>query len=182
MAESPWPTIHAERGALADDLTGLTPQQWATPSLCSDWTVHQALAHQVATARMSPAGFLGKIAAAGFNFLRMSAKDVAAQSGGGPVRTLEAFRSVQSATTSPPRPKELPWVTRAIEFYARSNAIVGGKRRVDGLTLKATGTDWSRGSGPLVQGRALSLLLATTGRSIALNELAGPGLDALRSR
>jgi len=44
MAESPWPTIHAERAALADDLAGLSAEQWATPSLCQGWTVHQVLA------------------------------------------------------------------------------------------------------------------------------------------
>src|SRR6478672_3507798 len=35
---SPWPTIHTERAALADDLAGLTHDQWETPSLCAPWT------------------------------------------------------------------------------------------------------------------------------------------------
>jgi hypothetical protein len=37
MNDSIWPTIHAERRALADDLVGLTPEQWATQSLCTEW-------------------------------------------------------------------------------------------------------------------------------------------------
>ena len=34
-----WRVIHAERKALADDVRGLSDEQWATPSLCSRWTV-----------------------------------------------------------------------------------------------------------------------------------------------
>ena len=73
-------------------------------------------------------------------------------------------------------------LTRAIEFYRGSNLIIGGKKRVAGLTLKATDADWAAGSGPVVEGPALALLRATTGRSAALDELSGPGLDLLRTR
>ncbi len=206
MPESKWAAIHAERKALADDLADLTPEQWTTPSLCSAWTVHQVLAHQVATARMTPARFVEKIVAAGFSLTRMLDKEIAVESADGPARTLAKFRSVQTSTSSPPGPKDtwlgeaivhgedirrplglrreypLPLVTRVTEFYSKSNAVIGGKRRVAGLTLKATDTDWSRGSGPLVEGPALALLLATTGRKTALEELSGPGLEILRSR
>jgi hypothetical protein len=74
------------------------------------------------------------------------------------------------------------WITRAISFYSSSNLLIGGKSRIAGLTLKATDTDWSLGSGPLVEGPAMSLLLATTGRRVALDDLTGPGIDTLRSR
>jgi uncharacterized protein (TIGR03083 family) len=174
--------------------------------LCSGWTVHQVLAHRVATAKMSPARFFAKFAAAGFNFSKFNDKNVADESAGGPASTLAEFRSLLSATSSPPGPGDT-WlgeaivhgedirrplgirhtypgssVLQAIEFYAKSNAIIGGKKRVAGLTLTATDTDWSQGSGPVVEGPALALLLAVTGRDIGLTELAGPGLDMLRSR
>jgi hypothetical protein len=73
-------------------------------------------------------------------------------------------------------------VTRAIEFYAGSNLLIGGKRRVADLTLRATDTTWSRGSGPAVDGPAIALLMATAGRRAALEDLAGPGLETLRHR
>jgi hypothetical protein len=76
----------------------------------------------------------------------------------------------------------VPEVARAIEFYSRSNAIIGGKTRVSGVTLKATDTDFSVGSGPLVEGPAISLLLAASGRKSALDDLSGPGVDVLRNR
>ena len=39
-----WPLVHAERAALAADLTELTGEQWATPSLCTGLTVREARA------------------------------------------------------------------------------------------------------------------------------------------
>ncbi|MEP6815084.1 MAG: maleylpyruvate isomerase family mycothiol-dependent enzyme [Marmoricola sp.] len=206
MTASIWPTIHAERRALADDLDGLTDQQWATQSLCTDWNVHQVLAHLVSAARMTPPRFLARFAAAGFNFDRFSAKQVAVEGSGGPAATLAAFRSVEPRETAPPGPKEtwlgeafthgedirrplgighvypLPEVARVVAFYAGSNAIIGGRTRVAGLTLVATDTDLSIGSGPRVEGPAISLMLAATGRKSALAELSGPGVEVLRDR
>jgi hypothetical protein len=76
----------------------------------------------------------------------------------------------------------LPEVARAIGLYARSNVIIRGKTRVAGLTLRATDTDYSLGSGPLVEGPAISLLLAASGRKSALADLSGPGVQTLRER
>lgn len=206
MADSVWPTIHAERKALADDLANLSSEQWNTPSLCSEWTVHQVLAHQLSAAKMTPLKFFVKLASAGFSFDKFAAKQVAVESAGGPAATLAAFRAAESRTNAPPGPKDtwlgeafchgedirrplgikreypLPWVTRAISFYSKSNTIIGGKSRVAGLTLKATDTDFSIGSGPLVEGPAVSLMLAATGRKGALDDLSGPGVETLRSR
>lgn len=206
MTESIWPTIHAERTAVADDLADLTPEQWATPSLCSDWNVHQVLAHQLTAAKMTPPKFFLKFAAAGFNFNRYTAKEVAVDSSGGPAATLAGFRAAIPRETAPPGPKEtwlgevfvhgedirrplgikrdypLPQVARALAFYARSNAIIGGKTRMAGLTFTATDTDFSVGSGPLVSGPVISLLLAASGRKSAIDDLTGPGVTRLRER
>jgi hypothetical protein len=73
-------------------------------------------------------------------------------------------------------------VTKVTDFYAGSNVLIGGKNRVAGLTLRATDTDWSRGSGPVVAGPARALMLATAGRKVALDELSGPGVETLRAR
>jgi uncharacterized protein (TIGR03083 family) len=206
VAEDIWPTIHAERQALADDLSGLPDAQWQTPSLCSRWNVHQVLAHMVATAKMTPPKFLAKFAGAGFKFDTFADKEIATESAGGPAATLAAFRSVQARHSAPPGPKAT-WlgeaivhaedirrplgiahhyptddVVRVIRLYANSNAIIGGKNRVSGLTLRATDTDFSLGSGPVVEGPAISLLLATAGRKSALLDLTGPGVEVLQGR
>jgi len=206
VADNIWPVVHAERRALADDLAGLTEEQWLTPSLCEGRTVEQTLAHMTATARMTPPKSLLKMAAAGFRFDRMADAAVAVESAGGPAATLERFRAVEQLRSGPPGPTT-SWlgetlvhaedvrrplgiahqyptdaVTRVIEFYAGSNLLIGGKRRVADLTLRATDTTWSRGSGPTVEGPAMALLMATAGRRAALEELAGPGRETLRDR
>jgi uncharacterized protein (TIGR03083 family) len=206
VTDSVWPTIHAERRALADDLVGLTAEQWATQSLCSEWNVHQVLAHLLSAAKMTPPRFLTRFAAARFNFDRFAAKQVALEGAAGPAATLAAFRAAQPRQTAPPGPKEtwlgeafvhgedirrplgithaypLPEVARTVAFYARSNVIIGGKTRVAGLTLKATDTEFSVGTGPLAEGPVISLLLAASGRRSALDELSGPGVQLLAGR
>lgn len=52
----------------------------------------------------------------------------------------------------------------------------------DGVRYEATDLDWSSGSGPLVQGTGEALLLAMTGRTVALEELRGDGVETLRRR
>ncbi len=203
---SPWPLIHAEREALIADLGTLTDEQWATRSFCAGWTVRDVLGHMIATAKMTPPRFFIALAAAGFRFNTMTAKGVAAEATAKPGDGLAAFRSHAKDTTHPPGPAEAMLgeavihpadirtplgiaheypeeaLTRVADFYKGSNLIVGGKRRIDGLTLRATDTGWTTGSGPEVTGPHLSLILAMTGRSAALADLSGAGLDTLRSR
>lgn len=64
------------------------------------------------------------------------------------------------------------------------SVVVGGsaRRRVAGVRLVATDTDWSYGDGPEVRGSAEALLLLLYGRSPAPGELAGPGADTLSAR
>lgn len=206
MSDSPWPTIHAERHALADDLGALTDDQWRTSSLCGDWTVHELLGHMLATETMTPPKFFGQLAKAGFSFEKFSHRAVERASAGGPAATLSAFRANADSTSSPPGPVD-SWlgetlihaedirrplglshayptaaVVRTLDFYKKSNLIVGAKKRIAGLTLRATDASWSHGQGPIVEGPAMSLLLAMTGRKSALDDLTGEGVGALRTR
>ncbi|GAB3039790.1 hypothetical protein GCM10011376_32410 [Nocardioides flavus (ex Wang et al. 2016)] len=64
------------------------------------------------------------------------------------------------------------------------NVVVGGsaRRRVAGVRLVATDTDWSYGEGPEVRGSAEALLLLLYGRRPAPGELNGPGADMVAQR
>ncbi|MDT4939673.1 MAG: hypothetical protein QOG80_3344 [Pseudonocardiales bacterium] len=201
-----WPTIHAERQSLADEVGELTPEQWHAHTMCGDWDVHDVLAHLVSAAKMTPPKFAVRFAAAGFNFDKFAGKQVKIEGAGGPQATLAAFRAVQQRTTAPPGPKDtwlgeafvhgadirralgirheypLPFVARTVEFYSKSNAIIGGRDRIAGLTLTASDTEFAIGDGPVVEGPVLSLLLAASGRKAALDDLTGPGVDTLRTR
>ena len=64
------------------------------------------------------------------------------------------------------------------------NVVVGGsaRRRVAGVRLVATDTDWSHGEGPDVRGTAEALLLLLYGRSPRTDELTGDGAATLLAR
>src|SRR5215472_14276970 len=203
---SPWPLIHAEREALIADLGALTDDQWATRSLCADWTVRDVLGHMTATAKMTPPAFLGALAGAGFRFNAMNEKNIAREATPSPSDGLAEFRRHLKDTTHPPGPveamlgeavvhsadirrplgmsREYPEeaLTRVADFFKGSNLLIGAKRRIDGVSLRATDTGWSTGSGPEVTGPHLSLILAMTGRAAALADLSGEGLGTLKSR
>lgn len=201
-----WGQIHTERKALIDDCENLTAEQWATPSLCAGWSVHDMLAHQLATAKMTPGSFFGKFVASGFSFPKFANKEIAKESAGGPTATLAAFKAAYQRTSSPPGPKTswlgealihsedmrqplglhrdypLDAVVTCLDFFKGSNAIIGAKNRIAGLTLKATDASWTTGSGPLVEGPALALLMGMTGRKPHLDQLSGDGVEILRGR
>jgi uncharacterized protein (TIGR03083 family) len=206
MAASPWPAIHAERAALADDLQDLAADRWSTPSLCADWTVLDVLAHMTATASMTPPAFFGKLARTGFRFERMVRRDIGAMSDGGPAATLARFRQVQDASSGPPgpvdswlgetlvhaedirRPLGIPHtypsgqLVRVADFYKGSNLLIGAKNRIEGMALRATDATWSTGSGPEAAGPILALVLVMTGRAAGLADLAGDGVSLLQDR
>ena len=101
-----WPVVRDERSALAADLAPLSEQQSTTPSLCSDWTVQDVLAHMTATAKVTPASFFPKLIGSGFNFGRMQAKDIAAERGGSGAETLSHYENVITSVKGPPGPKD----------------------------------------------------------------------------
>ena len=201
-----WPAIHSERKTLAADLGGITAEQWESTSLCSNWTVRDVVAHMTATAKITAMTFFPKLAASGFSFARMQAKDISAESGSSPTETLARFDAVVTSVTHPPGPTDTMLgetiihaedirralgiahdyptddLVRVADFFKGSNLIIGAKRRIAGLTLRATDTDWSHGTGPPVSGPMLSLVMAMTGRKAVLPDLTGDGVGALQQR
>ena len=59
-------------------------------------------------------------------------------------------------------------------------ATVNRQLPLNTYQLRATDTDWSRGHGPDITGPIGAILLLLTGRTAALDQLAGQGADALR--
>ena len=50
----------AERADLAEFLATLTPQQWATPSLCTKWTVKDVVAHMISYEELGTIGLINR--------------------------------------------------------------------------------------------------------------------------
>ena len=199
--------LRQERKALAADLEAIDEAAWETPSLCPGWTVRDVLAHMTALARMTPPMYFKKLVASGFNLGRLQARDIALERECDPAETLSRFRAVTASTRGlravPPtlalgetllhaedirRPlgigHEYPLaaLVTVADAYKGSNVVVGTKRRITGLTLRATDTDWSTGTGPVVSGSMLALVMAMGGRLASLAALEGEGAETLRSR
>ena len=201
-----WNLIHAERQALADTLDGLTPEQWATPSLCAGWSVQLAAGHVLAGAEQTGLGFMAGMAASGFRFNAMVARDVQRLGALPPAQIIARLRARTTTTNHPPAPvaamlgevvvhgedirrplgltaKVAPEATvECLNMYKAGNFPVGGKKRIAGLRLVATDADWSHGTGPEVSGPAMSLMMAMVGRGAGLDDLSGDGVAVLRSR
>ena len=93
------------------------------------------------------------------------------------VHTTDVARSVD-------RPAMIP-DARLIAALAIAPSIGGlmrCKQRVRDLHLEATDLDWQYGEGAAVQGPAVSLLAAMTGRQHASRELHGAGVAVLQAR
>ena len=201
-----WSLVHAERAALAADLTNLASDRWATQSLCTELTVREVLAHLTAAASLNPVRWLLGVIRCRFDFDRQVAMRLAEQLGRDPDETLERFRRVITSTTKPPlpvlamlgelivhgedirrpldirRPYPIETVTRVAEYFAGSDLTVLAKGRIEGLRLVANDGPFTSGSGPLVSGPTLALTMAMTGRTAYREEMTGDGVAILLNR
>lgn len=200
-----WEAIARARRSLADQLDGLTPEQWASQSLCDAWTVRDIAAHLVMPHHTSTATFLVAMVRARGSFAAanglLTARDAVR-----PTADLVAdLRRYAASRFTPPGfgwqapltdvlvhgqdirvPLGLPdgdplssW-TCVLDFLvskpARRGFASGGERRV---RLGATDVVWTHGDGPEVEGPAGALALAITGRNARRHELAGDGVGLL---
>ena len=200
--------IADERRSLADTLAGLTEDQWQQPSRCDGWRARDVLAHLVFPFEVSIPSLLVRMARARLDFNRMS--DTAARDDRRtPAELLAVYRAnVTSRFTPPGAGPEAPLTDTVVhgadilaplgvahDVTAEARATVLGfvvsrtatrgfvaRGRVDGLCFTATDLDRSWGSGPVVSGPAVPLASAICGRTAAVADLAGDGLDTFRAR
>lgn len=199
--------MHDERQVLITDLESLTPQQWATPSLCPGWDVHDVVAHLVDTAKTTRLGFARRLIAAGFDFDQDNARGVAKERAPDPAATLAEFRRVRAETKTPPaalatrlveaivhgedirqplgitRPYPQDRIVAALRYQLTTNVSMGGgKERAAGLRLRATDSGLDHGSGADVRGTTLALLMAVSGRPADAGSFTGDGAQELAQR
>jgi len=196
----------ARRAGLAADLADLTGPQWAAPSLCAGFTVRQVLAHLTAGASLSPVRWLAGVIRCRFDFDKQVAMRLAEQLGATPAETLARFRRVVTSTIKPPLPtaamlgetivhaedirrplgihRDYPisTLTQLASYYQGTDLPVLTKRRIAGLRLQASDGPFATGSGPLVSGSTLALVMAMAGRVTYCDELDGDGAATIRAR
>jgi uncharacterized protein (TIGR03083 family) len=194
----------AERDDLAEFLATLTPQQWATASLCTKWTVKDVVAHVISYEELGTLGLLKRFLKGGIvranqvgvdefaplspqellDFLRnhLTPQGLTAAFGG-MIALVDGTIHHQDIRRTLGQPRAIPAdrLTRILPLVP-SNPRLGAGRRIRGLRLRAIDVDWAHGRGPEVTGRGEPLLMAMTGRPAALADLAGPGLPTLAAR
>ncbi|MGV8847426.1 maleylpyruvate isomerase family mycothiol-dependent enzyme [Tessaracoccus sp.] len=202
-----WQMVHHERRTLAAELRTIDPEQWGAPSLCTDWDVHDVLAHLIDGANTTRLGFLRRMLAARGDFDQETAAGVKRERRADPLDTLSAFEAVAERTCTPPA----PLVTRLVEAFLHgedirrplgltgdypvagvidalahqvrtSTSMGGGKQTAAGWRLVASDGNFSHGTGPEVHSTALTLLLAVSGRPVHPADLTGSGAEAFAER
>jgi len=203
-----WGAVRDERIALLVDLERLAPAQWEAQSLCTDWRVRDVVAHLVGAVEAGAAALFLAMVRSGFNLQRMLGADARRRSRGlTPGQLLSAYRGTVGSQRLPPGTR--PWqmlsdtmihgqdIRRALglrrefppdrlatvmDHLAPVNTILGVRRRIEGLRLRATDMDWSHGDGPDVAGPGEALLMVMTGRPAALADVSGEGATVLQQR
>ena len=181
-----WTSIKNGRDALGDYLAGLSADDWNRPSLCAGWTVKEAAAHMLVIPTVSKGQVFGSFLCSGFNLDKMNAtfvKKIPAALA--PAETPAKTRASAGAQSMPPGLKRPGVLTElvvhssdisegvgtpfalpvedylaALDHLKGVQPVFGSKKRIAGLTLRATDAQWSTGSGPAVEGPAQQLLLA----------------------
>jgi hypothetical protein len=70
----------------------------------------------------------------------------------------------------------------AADVAKDTQPLLGARKRVAGLRLRADDVTWQTGDGPEVRGPLRLLLLAMVGRRPVLDDLHGDGVEELRAR
>jgi uncharacterized protein (TIGR03083 family) len=193
----------AERLEFADFLAALTPEQWATPSLCAGWTVRDVAAHCVSFEGLSGGQLATRFLKGRLQTDRINALGVAGLAGsstdeligllrdnalphglgagfGGRVALTDNMVHQQDIRRPLGLARTIPAerLSAALDFV-RYSPTIRGALRVRGVRLIATDSDWSYGKGPAVRGPGEALLMVMAGRPDALTDLDGPGLTIL---
>ncbi|MBF6187700.1 MULTISPECIES: maleylpyruvate isomerase family mycothiol-dependent enzyme [Nocardia] len=201
-----WTLAHAERAALADDLATLTDDQWAHQTLCGRWTVEEVVAHLTAAASTGRFRWIASVLSARFDFDKHNDRRLAENRGATPAETLARFRSIIPSTTAasghtaawlgevvvhaqdirqPLGLTTAPSVEAATDvarFFATTNFTVPSKKSIEGLRLEATDGPFATGTGPLVTGTTVALVMVMAGRVSYCDDLGGAGVTTLRDR
>ena len=205
-----WNMIDAERSQFADLCDSLTPAQWDTQSLCTNWRVRDVVGHLAGGANLTMGKAMVELARHGFRIGPMLER-TAIKAGSEPTDVLaREMRATVGARKTPPGVKPEGVLTDTIVHQQDvrraigvsrvipedrlavaldsikdvTNSLLPGKKRVAELSLRATDMDWSAGTvgAPEVSGPGEALLLAMCGRPAALDDLSGAGVETLRAR
>lgn len=204
--EDVWIAVDNERSALAEDLSRLDDSQWDVQSLCGKWKIRHVVAHLAVEANAKKSTTVLGVLKHGMSVNRSIAHTALSVGDEEPDALLSRLEDTVGSRSIFPftktecaiaemvchgadvrRPLGLrrlvpESVLVAAADFLRTDRVTGTKRRIEGLRLSATDSEWSVGDGPALEGPLESLIVAMAGRSDPMSELAGEGVPVLRSR
>ncbi len=186
-----WAYIDEQRADLADFLDTLTPQQWATPSLCPGWTVREVAVH-ITQSTTNWGRLTFELARSGFRFnavtLRMARDDRRT-----PQQITEALRAMVGGRRRPPgtapadplmdvlvhgqdiavplgvrRTMPIPAAVVAAERVWTMGFPFNARKRFRNVAFTATDADFRVGSGDEVRAGIQDILMTLSGRRAGL--------------
>ena len=207
MDEEYWTAVRTVRLDVADLLESLPAADWDAASLCRGWRVRDVAGHLATVPTITTWDLVSAGPRTGFNPHRMNTHLAIRHGSRRPEEILTHLRDhagdrrtarvldvrnglfdviVHSQDIALPLGRRFAvpagYTRRGLQRVWDMGWPFHAARRLAGVRLTATDTDWTAGSGPEVTGPALSLLLLATGRiSTALLTLEGPGLAAVRA-
>src|SRR5271165_2538309 len=156
-----WHLAHAERRALAVDLSGLNPEQWRHGTLCGEWDVEEVVAHLTAAASLNQWRWVRSMLGARFRVDVHNQRRLVEHRGNTPAETLERFHAIIDSTTAPSghtpaylgevvvhaedirqplglsRTPDVDALTPVADFFARRDFTVSSRTHVADLQLRA---------------------------------------------
>jgi uncharacterized protein (TIGR03083 family) len=192
--------VDGERASLAELVETFSDEQWATPSLCSEWTVREVVAHLTLT-NIAPLRATGELIRNHGSLSRMGRETALRRAANTTTPDLVArLREIVGDRRHPvgtsyldpladllvhgqdiavPLGIERAMPVDAAVVAADRVATMGywwwARRRLREVRLEATDADWARGAGAVVRGPIAVLLMVLTGRRARLDELSGAG-------
>ena len=196
----------AERGDLRELLTGLSPEEWRAPSLCTGWSVQDVVAHMLSYEELSTRQLAERFIRGRLRVDRTNAIGLREYAGrtpaelvqllddhltpagltagmGGAIALTDGMIHQQDIRRPMGRPRPIPGERLVPALRTALFApTVRGVLRVRDVRLVATDIDWTFGRGPEVRGTAEAILMSVAGRRGVVAELSGPGQERLAHR
>jgi uncharacterized protein (TIGR03083 family) len=205
MDEAYWSAVRTMRLGVADLLESLRPVDWNAQSLCAHWRIRDVAGHLSIIPTITTRDLLGVAPRARFNIHRMNTAVAVRHGARSPDTLVAAIREhagdrhtamvldardslfdlvVHSQDIAVPLGRDFPvpaeFSRHGLDRVWSMGWPFKARRRLAGLTLRATDAEWTVGTGPEVAGSALALLLLLTGRTTAVvDALEGAGVAKL---
>lgn len=201
-----------EMTSLGELLHELPDAEFEQPSLCAGWAVRDVVGHMIFGHTTPFAALTKDLIRGRFNVEKVSfvasqrrVADLSADEIRAEwdrlvdnririgitrvIRSVEGFVDHTIHQQDIRRPLDRPRTIPEPRLRAALDGVVGlsgpffaPKKSIKGLRLEAADIDWSSGDGPALRGPSEAVLMATAGRTAALADVSGEGVEVLAGR